>query len=244
MMELKIDHNSNVPLYVQVEELFRKLINKPEYQDGKMLPKEVELSNKLGVSRNTIRRATDKLVNEGLLDRKKGVGTKVKHSVVNTKLDNWISYSKEMQRKGIDVINYNLITEWQTVSSKVARALNLKKGTKILCLKRLRGTHDEPILYSIDYFHPRLNLSQNDDFTKPLYDLINEKASVIPSVSKEKIKAELCNESLAEKLKCPVNSAILNRERIVCDPGDRPIEFNIVQYKAESFIYSIEINRN
>ena len=74
-MKLTIDHTSTIPLYAQAEELLRKLIVLPEYQEGKFLPNEVDMSKELGISRNTLRQATNKLVYEGLLHRKKGVGT-------------------------------------------------------------------------------------------------------------------------------------------------------------------------
>ena len=35
IMKLKIDHESQVPLHIQAEELLRKLIESPEYIDGK-----------------------------------------------------------------------------------------------------------------------------------------------------------------------------------------------------------------
>ena len=60
-----IDHKSKLPLHVQVEEYLRKLIESAKAKSGGFLPKEVELSNRLGVSRNTIRQATNKLENEG-----------------------------------------------------------------------------------------------------------------------------------------------------------------------------------
>lgn len=66
-MNFSINHKSKVSLHVQVEELLRKLIALPEYKNGAFLPKEVELANRLGVSRNTIRQATNKLEYEGLL---------------------------------------------------------------------------------------------------------------------------------------------------------------------------------
>ena len=71
-----IDHSSVLPLHYQVEDLLRKLIEQPEYQNGKLLPNEVDIAKKLGISRNTVRQATNKLVYEKLLIRKKGVGTK------------------------------------------------------------------------------------------------------------------------------------------------------------------------
>ena len=72
-----IDHNSVLPLHHQVEDMLRRLIQDPEYKDGKLLPNEVDIAKKLGISRNTVRQATNKLVYERLLVRKKGVGTKV-----------------------------------------------------------------------------------------------------------------------------------------------------------------------
>lgn len=68
---LSIDHKSKLPLHIQVEELLRELILLPKYKNGAFLPKEVELSNRLGISRNTIRQATNKLEHEGLLVRKR-----------------------------------------------------------------------------------------------------------------------------------------------------------------------------
>ena len=44
-----IDHSSVLPLHYQVEDLLRKLIEQPEYQNGKLLPNEVDIAKKLGV---------------------------------------------------------------------------------------------------------------------------------------------------------------------------------------------------
>ena len=75
-VDFKVDHSSPVPLHIQVEGLLRDLIERPAYQNGKLLPKEVDLAKRLGISRNTIRQATNKLEHENLLSRKKGVGTR------------------------------------------------------------------------------------------------------------------------------------------------------------------------
>ncbi|TAM93598.1 MAG: GntR family transcriptional regulator, partial [Chitinophagaceae bacterium] len=58
-VNLKIDHHSPLPLHSQIEQLLRDLVQLKEYAKGAPLPKEVELANRLGVSRNTIRQATN-----------------------------------------------------------------------------------------------------------------------------------------------------------------------------------------
>src|SRR5258708_34507172 len=97
-MQLRTDHQNKIPLHLQVEELMRKLIASPEFRNGAFLPKEVELANRLGVSRNTIRQATNKLEYEGLLSRKKGEGTKVaEKKPLSTGLDPWYNFKQEMR---------------------------------------------------------------------------------------------------------------------------------------------------
>lgn len=70
-MTLTIDHSSPLPRHIQVEQLLRQLIELPQYAEGEYLPGELDLAAKLGISRNTIRQATNKLELEGLIIRKK-----------------------------------------------------------------------------------------------------------------------------------------------------------------------------
>ena len=106
-MDFKLDQNSPIPLYVQIEKHLRELIVKDEYKKGdKLLPNEVAMCKKIGVSRNTIRQAINELVRDGLLERKKGIGTKVVNKKISTRLDNWISFTNEMRNQGINVVDY------------------------------------------------------------------------------------------------------------------------------------------
>ena len=59
---MKLDHASSKPLHGQAEEILRKLIESEEYKNGKFLPNEVDLSERLNISRNTLRQAINKLV--------------------------------------------------------------------------------------------------------------------------------------------------------------------------------------
>ena len=110
-MKLKIDHKSSIPLHVQVEGLIREMITISEYKNGKLLPNEEDLSRKLGISRNTLRQVTNRLVFEGLLLRKKGYGTVVSNPV-DSKAKNWMSFTQEMKSKGIEIKNYSTELSW------------------------------------------------------------------------------------------------------------------------------------
>ncbi|HYG20841.1 MAG TPA: GntR family transcriptional regulator [Ohtaekwangia sp.] len=243
VIEFTIDHESPVPLHVQVETLLRKLIDSPQYQDGKLLPKEVELAKRLGISRNTIRQATNKLEHENLLIRKKGVGTRVVKKTVSTRLDNWLSFSDEMHSKGVAFINHDIRVSWVEPPEEVSRMLGINGNKTILKLERLRGEQKKPFVYFISYFHPRVGLTGNEDFSRPLYNILEEDHHTIPSMSKEKISALAATAAIAKKLLVKKGEPILLRRRLVCDPGDRPVEYNLGYYRGDSFSYEIDIRR-
>src|ERR1044072_9667793 len=154
-MKLRIDHNSHVPLHLQAEELLRNLISDPQYAGGKFLPNEVDLAKELAISRTTLRQALNKLVYEGLLIRKKGIGTKVAESAVSSKSKNWLSFSQEMTARGIVIRNFELHVTWVTPDEGVANFFGIGTDKKILKLERLRGKAEGPFVYFISFFHPR-----------------------------------------------------------------------------------------
>lgn len=242
-MELKIDHKSPMPLHAQVENLLRELIEQPEYKNGGLLPKEVDLAKRLGISRNTLRQATNKLEYEGLLIRKKGFGTKVAEKGITTNLDNWMSFTQEMTDKGIGFKNYSATVEWVETSHKVATFFNIPIGQKVLSVSRLRGLEEGPIVYFESYFHPRIGLTDKEDFTRPLYEILEDDYHVVPSYSKENITAKSASKITSDRLKIKKGEPVLVRERFVSDPGEKPIEYNIGFYIAEKFTYSITIKR-
>ena len=228
-------------MHLQVEELLRKLIELPEYKNGALLPKEVELSKTLGISRNTVRQAASKLEYEGLIYRKKGVGTKVSSNSIVTNLGEWHSFTQEMNTKGIPFKNLKLEVEWVQAEEHIANFLGVEVGHKILKLSRLKGS-DKPFVYFESFFQPRIGLTGKEDFNRPLYEILEKDYHSIPVVSRERIRAGLAGR-FAKILVIDKSDPILIRERFVSDPGDRPLEYNIGYYRNDMFTYSIEIRR-
>ncbi len=242
-MNFIINHSSPIPLHFQVEELLRKLIDLPKYKAGEFLPVEVELAKKLGVSRNTIRQATNKLEYEGLIVRKKGYGTKVAKKTVTTHLDNWHSFTQEMNEKGIAFSNLLIKAEWTKCDKKIAVFFNIPEKTKVVKLSRLRGDENGPFVFFESYFHPRIGIMPDEDFSKPLYELLEDKYKTQVNISREKIKARLASKITSKRLNIKPGEPILIRERFVSGQGGKPVEYNLGFYIAEKFTYSIEIRR-
>lgn len=240
----ELNHDSYIPLYLQAEMMIRELIQKQEYQDGKLLPDEVSLAEQMGVSRNTVRQAMDRLVYEGVITRKKGVGTRVAFKSVTTHLDNWHSFTHEMSGQGLTFENMEIKVRWEVPPKEVASFFAIDGRRTVLRLDRLRRLEKGGLVFFTSWLHPRLLLDGTEDFDNtPLYDLIERQTGTVPSMSEEEISARGADAAEAKKINVRQGGHVLVRKRRVFDELDRPIEYNVGVYDAELFSYSIKIKR-
>lgn len=242
-MEIILNHNSSIPLHAQIEEQLRVLIKEEKFQKGIKLPNEVDLSRQLGISRSTLRQSINKLVNERLLTRKKGVGTFVIKDSISSRAQNWLSFTQEMKALGIEPKNYELHLSWVKPNEELCLFFDIKEDIRILKLERLRGNQKYPFVHFISYFSPRIGLTGNEDFSRPLYEILEQDYNSVAKLSKEEISAISADSILSEKLEIKIGDPILKRKRFVYDPGSRPLEWNVGYYKADSFTYNLEFER-
>jgi len=243
MISLGIDHDSPVPLRAQVESLLRELIRLPEYQKGALLPDELALAAQLGISRGTVRSGIGKLVYEGALERKAGVGTRVSNQNFESGIKEWRSFTLEMASKGIKVENYHLDFSRMNPSPEAAQALQLDSTTQVWRLARVRGWGGKPVLRSISWFHPRLKLTGKEDFSRPLYQVIEAATSTRPHHAREEFLAVGASASLAGLLKVAKGVSLLLRRHTVYDVGHRAFEFADVYYVSSRFTLTLDMHR-
>jgi GntR family transcriptional regulator len=243
-MVKKLDHNSGVPLHLQAETILRKFAASDEYKNGKILPKETELAEKFNISRNTLRQAINRLVFEGVFIRKRRYGTVVAPAVMLSNARNWMSFSQEMKAQGYEVGNFELHISWKIPEAKsIASFFGADGKRRLLCMERLRGKIDTPFVYFISYFNPAIPLTGNENFVRPLYEILEKDFGVIVHTSREEISAQGASTAMAEKLGIREHEPILVRKRLVYDVNNLPVEYNVGYYKADSFTYTIECKR-
>ena len=245
-MNTQIDFSSKTPYHVQAEHILRQMINTEKYRSGAILPNEVELAQELKISRNTLRQAINRLVNEGLLTRKKGVGTTVNTlGKASSNARNWMSFSQEMKMLGIEIRNFELHISLKRPTEEIGTFFDLGSNpdTRCVVMERVRGKKEYPFVYFISYFNPNIPLTGEEDYTRPLYEMLETQYNIVVKTSKEEISARLAGEFIAEKLEIKSNDPILIRRRFVYDVNGVPIEYNVGYYRADSFTYTIEAER-
>lgn len=239
----RLDGRSALPLHAQAEQWLRHLVAQPQYRQGGLLPDEVTLSANLGISRNTLRAAIGRLVQEGRLERKSGVGTWVLEPRIQSGVSAWHSFTREMRDKGIKVETFAAQCDLVPAAVDAARALRLEPNLSVLRLDRLRGWEGQPMVHFRSYFHPRLGLTTQDQFDQPLYEMLHQRFGIIADQSAEDIDAVAADRTLARLLKVKAGTPLLRRERTVLDNGGRPLEFAVVHYRCDRFRLSLQLRQ-
>jgi GntR family transcriptional regulator len=230
-----VDPHAALPLHAQVQAIVRRLLDKPPYRDGGVLPDEITLAERLKVGRGTVRQAIGALVTEGLLERKRGVGTRRAPAPISGDLAAFRSFSREMANAGVAVRLIAATLTREAAPTSIAEALGVASGTALLRLVRVRGDDHGPIAAFASWFAPGVDLRQRDDLARPLYDLIGSRGGPQPVSSTEALLAVAADETVARLLDCPVGTPLLERRRQVRAADGRCFEAALVHYRSDRF---------
>jgi GntR family transcriptional regulator len=233
-----------LPLHRKAEDSLRQLIASAEYAQGGLLPDELTLARRLGISRGTLRAAVLRLVSEGVLERRAGVGTRVVQRSTESAISAWRSFSREMAQHGIKVQLFRLALREVPAPQVVAHALRIPEGAAIQRLDRVRGWSDSPVLRSRSWFHPRVKLPKDESFSQPLYDRIREITGLHADRASESFLAAAAGPALARDLRVQASTPLLLRRHTVFDTQGRPFEFAEVHYVSERFTLTLDLKRD
>jgi len=86
-------------------------------------------------------------------------------------------------------------------------------------------------------------MTGNDDFSRPLYEILEEKYKVKATLSYEELSAVKATSFLCKKLNLSPEEPVLFRRRFVYDENKRPIEYNLGYYRGDSFVFTVESER-
>ncbi len=243
-MPFKVDPASHIPLHVQVEALLRQLIERPEHRAGAKLPDEIGLAKRLGISRNTVRAAIGRLASEGLLERRRGVGTHVVLVRAVPHRAPWDGFLDEIEPRTPGSKTLDLAIGRIPADAVAARMLQVAPGDQMTRVERLLGDEHGPVSLVVSWLHPRIELSGTEDFTRPLWVLLENDLGIIPARIHEEVRATLADAATSRRLGIKRGAAVLERRRVVADAQRRPLEFAIASYRADRHARAIEIERD
>lgn len=237
-MFLDLDRSSPVPLYYQISTRLEKAILEETLPAGSRLENEVALGNRLGISRPTIRRAIQDLVDKGLLVRRRGIGTQVVHGKVTRNVE-LTSLFEDLSRSGQKPQTEILTSTIGEADERVAEALAVEVGSPTVHLVRLRKADGVPLAL-LDNVLPAdfIDLDLEALKTHGLYQLLRARG-VTMRVAKQRIGARVASPREGQLLDVTKGAAVLTMSRTAFDSSGRAIEFGQHCYRPD--LYSFEV---
>jgi len=233
-----LDRNGPIPLYFQVEQRIEEAILDGRLPAGARLENEVSLGQRLNLSRPTIRRAIQDLVDKGLLVRRRGIGTQVVHGRVTRGLE-LTSLFDDLSTTGQKPSTRLLSRSIETASDIVAERLGVPSGSPVLHIRRVRIADGVPVAVLENWLPEAFtDITETDLSTTGLYDLLRSRGVSI-RVAKQKIGARACSTSDAQLLDIDRGSALLTMERAAFDNSGHGVEYGSHFYRPD--LYSFEV---
>lgn len=235
---IEIDRSSPVPLYFQISRRLQDAVDNGELVPGERLPNEIELADSLAISRPTMRRAIEELVEKGMLTRKRGVGTQVNNTEVRRRVA-LTSLHDDLAAAGRRPETQVLRFDPECVDRHAARALGLPAHETLVYCERLRLADGRPLAILHNWLPARFNdITAADLRGHGLYHLLGERNGR-PAVARQRITARSAGTAQATLLGVKRNAPLISMQRTAFDAAGQAVEFAENLYRADH--YAIEV---
>ncbi len=234
-LRIEVNRSSPVPLYHQVASQIEAAIADGQLPPGAPLENEVALAARLGISRPTARQAMQSLVEQGLLIRRRGVGTQVAPSRIRRPVE-LTSLYEDLRNSGRTPSTE--VLEWQELSAtpEHAAALEVPVGSEVVMVRRLRSADGEPVAVLTNWLPAAIAPTAEELSRTGLYDTLRARG-VQPRMAHQRIGARLATAAEARMLDEPARSALLTMERTAYDAAGAVIEHGAHYYRASRHLF-------
>jgi len=225
----KIDPNSPIPFYHQLEKFFEQQIESGTWKKGEELPSEGDISSKYDVSVGVIRQALNRLEQKNYILRRKGKkAVVICEPKVNLEfIDNQISHYESLKNKGFKIKTKVIENCLVKPSEKISSIMDINSNENVVKLSRLRFISDQPMLFWISYlpsvYCPGLEKINLND--KSLYQILLEEYNIQPNKSRKSIEVVTGSKNILDLLNLPINEPLVYIESISYFNNDRCIEY-------------------
>jgi len=237
-LPVTIDRFSPVPLYHQLAEQLTSAITAGWVKPGDPFENELALTKRLGLSRPTVRRAMQEMVSQGLLVRRRGIGTTVANQMVHRHAELTSLYD-DLIGEGRAPSTQVLSLQTGVTDEPAAVALGLDPSTPLVALVRLRYADDDPLALLHNWLPSAFSdLTAEQLQTDGLYAVLRRRG-VRPALARQSFGARMATAEERRLLQLRGPSPLLTMTRRAFDSEGGPVEYGAHLYRSDQ--YSIEV---
>jgi GntR family transcriptional regulator len=222
-------------LYARVETVLAGEITDGNLKIGDQLPTEDSLITRFGVSRITVRRAIQNLVNRGLVEIRRGKGTFIASPKITQDLKELSGFVEDMHVLGRKPTARVISKEIVTANATVARHLALTRGERVVRIRRVRLADGVPLSFDETYLPLEIGkkIITNNLKVEPIFSLLERKYDVPLIEAEYKLDAVAAEHEVARALKVKARSPIFRIERTSYSTGSRPVDYETLYYRGD-----------
>lgn len=173
-----------IPLYVQIAEDIKEQIHREELKVDSKIPTELELSSLYRVSRITIRKALQQLVDEEILVRKQRLGTFVSGKKMYRNLNTFAGFSRRVEAEGKHAGTKLLSAELVKPTETEATRLQIASEELAIRIRRLRYCNEIPVIIENNLFPKKYAFLLSYDLTGSIYEILAQNSIELNSVER------------------------------------------------------------
>ena len=225
------------PLYHRIYVVLRAQIMENVFSRDEPMPSEIALAEQFAVSRITIRKAFERLEEEGLIVRQRGRGTfahppqasRAFQADVTGLVDNLLALGMRTQAT---LLEFGYIP----ASVEIAVAMGLRKDEVVQRAVRTRSFEGKPFSYATTYVPETVgrHFTREDLARQPLLHLIIGAGFEIAG-ARQWVTARAADPIVAPQLEVEIGAPLLSVTRIVRDRSERVVELLKALYHPERY---------
>lgn len=210
------------PLYIQVIDAIQQKLTTKEWDAGDKIPPEDELSEQFGVSRATLREAISYLIQRGVLERRRGIGTFVSAKIVGG-LETLISVTQWIKQYGYTPgtkhVNFSTRPPTRT-ERQIFQNPDLDLVGEI---RRVRTANDVPVMYCVDVVPKYYMPGAPEQMGESLFVYLEEHCGELITNAQSAIHVELPSAEVAKQLGVLPETPLLQLHQVHFNQGGLPI---------------------
>jgi GntR family transcriptional regulator len=245
-MTMTIKLNGAQPLYEQIRTYVIQAIQDGRYRAGDKIPSERELAEELGVSRLTVHHAIKGLQQAGILIAHVGRGTFVSPRPLNQQLEALTSFTEDMRSRGNAPSSRVLSAKVCPAPDDIARFLDVRPGTQLAVLQRVRIADDQPMAVETSHIVASACqgiLDRHNFEQESLYRVLRHEYGLALAHAEQTIAARGATRDEARVLGLKPNAPILHMTRVLYTSDNQPLEYVISAYRGDSYTFHVVLRQ-
>lgn len=188
--------------YYEIYLKLKQKIMAHEYTEGELLPSENALAKEHSVSRETIRKSLDYLSQDGLIQKKQGLGSIVLNpTLFNFPISGLTSFKELSDTQNMNSNTILVRNEKIIVDEELHRKIHVPVGKEIIAIERIRQIDKQNVIYDIDYLNIDITGEiPADRLEISLYDYLENDLDLDISFANKEILVENVTEKDREHL--------------------------------------------